>query len=97
MNHIKFQLKKGNPLIYSINIQNIRLSMITVGYKNLNKVFAPHVIPMVEEATIMLRRSHCGERASGRGLALITERMVATTTFNASHQTSWLHLCGEDL
>ena len=22
--------------------------------------------------------------------------MVATTTFNAPHQTPWLHLCGED-
>ena len=29
-NHIKVQLKKENPLIYSINIQNIRLSMITL-------------------------------------------------------------------
>ena len=28
--HIKVQLKKENPLIYSINIQNIRLSMITL-------------------------------------------------------------------
>ena len=26
----------------------------------------------------------------------MTEGMVAATTFNASHQTSWLHLCGED-
>ena len=29
-NHIKVQLKKENPLIYSINIKNIRLSMITL-------------------------------------------------------------------
>ena len=29
-NNIKVQLKKENPLIYSINIQNIRLSMITL-------------------------------------------------------------------
>ena len=29
-NHIKVQFKKENPLIYSINIQNIRLSMITL-------------------------------------------------------------------
>ena len=26
----------------------------------------------------------------------MTKGMVAAPTFNASHQTSWLHLCGED-
>ena len=26
----------------------------------------------------------------------VTERMVAVTPFNASHQTSWPHLCEED-
>ena len=29
-----------------------------VGYKNLNKVSAPRVIPMVEKAIIVPRRSH---------------------------------------
>ena len=29
-----------------------------VGYKNLNKVFVPHVIPMAEGAIIIPRRSH---------------------------------------
>ena len=29
-----------------------------VGYKNLNKVFAPRVIPIADEAIIVLRRSH---------------------------------------
>ena len=32
--------------------------MTSVGYKNLNKVFAPCVIPMAEEFIIALRRSH---------------------------------------
>jgi len=32
--------------------------MIVVGYKNLNKVFAPRVIPMAKGAIIALRRSH---------------------------------------
>ena len=26
----------------------------------------------------------------------VIEGVVATLAFNASHQTSWLHLCGED-
>ena len=26
----------------------------------------------------------------------MTEGIVAAITFNAFHQTSWLHLCGED-
>ena len=26
----------------------------------------------------------------------VTKGMVAATTFNASHQTFWLHLCGEN-
>ena len=26
----------------------------------------------------------------------VNKRMVASTTFNASYQTSWPHLCGED-
>ena len=29
-----------------------------MGYKNLNKVFAPRVIPMAEGAIIVLKRSH---------------------------------------
>ena len=29
-----------------------------MGYKNLKNVFIPHVIPMVEEATITPRRLH---------------------------------------
>ena len=29
-----------------------------MGYKNLNKVIAPRVIPMAEGAIIVLRRSH---------------------------------------
>ena len=29
-----------------------------MGYKNLNKAFAPRVIPMAEEAIIVLRRSN---------------------------------------
>ena len=29
-----------------------------MGYKNSNKVLAPRVIPMTEEAIIALRRSH---------------------------------------
>ena len=51
-----------------------------VGYKNLNKVFVPHVIPMTEEVTCSKnkatsvacyqRRSYCRERASGRRLTL---------------------------
>ena len=32
--------------------------MTSVGYKNLNKVFAPCVIPIAEEAIIALRGSH---------------------------------------
>ena len=70
-----------------------------MGYKNLNKVFVPRVIPMAEEvtrsknkATSMARyqgRSYCRERVSGRRVSPdITEGMVATTTFNAFHQNS---------
>ena len=37
------------------------------------------------------------ENSLGEGVTPdITEGMADTTTFNASHQTSWLHLCGED-
>ena len=36
----------------------ISLLIISVGYKNLNNVFAPCVIPMAEGAIIMPRRSH---------------------------------------
>ena len=32
--------------------------IVFMGYKNLNKAFAPRVIPMVEEAIIVLRRSN---------------------------------------
>ena len=44
------------------------------------------------------RRGHIVERESFReGVGPdMTERMVATTTFNASYQISWLHLCGKD-
>jgi len=31
---------------------------INVGYRNLNKVITPRVIPMVEGAIIMPRKSH---------------------------------------
>ena len=31
---------------------------VCVGYKNLNKVLVPHVIPMVEESIIAPRRLH---------------------------------------
>ena len=32
-----------------------------------------------------------------RGVSLdMTKGVVAAPTFNASHQTPWLHLCGED-
>ena len=36
----------------------ISLLIISVGYKNLNKVFAPCVIPMAKGAIIVPRRSH---------------------------------------
>ena len=43
------------------------------------------------------RGGHTIEKEIREGVSLdMTEGMVATTTFNASHQTSWLHLCGED-
>jgi len=37
------------------------------------------------------------EKKLRRGIGLdMTEGVVAAPTFNASHQTLWLHLCGED-
>ena len=43
------------------------------------------------------RRSYCTKRVSGKGLALTwLKRWWLPLAFNASHQTSWLHLCGED-
>ena len=39
------------------NVSN-PLKKYIVGYKNLNKVFVPRVIPMTEEAITMPRRSH---------------------------------------
>ena len=51
-----------------------------MGYKNLNKVFAPRVIPMADEVTHLYnkatsvaryqRKSYCRERVSKKGLAL---------------------------
>ena len=32
--------------------------MNTVGHKNLNKVLVPHIVSMVEESIIVLRRPH---------------------------------------
>ena len=43
------------------------------------------------------KRSYYREKVSKRGLNPdMTEGIVAITTFNASYQTSWLHLCGKD-
>ena len=42
---------------------------------------------------VLLLRKRFGEGVSPD----MTEGMVAALTFNASHQTSWLHLCGEDI
>ena len=37
------------------------------------------------------------EKKFRRGISSdMTEGVVAASAFNASHQTSWLHLCGED-
>ena len=94
-------------LLYSLN------SKEDVGYKNLNKAPAPHVISMTEESIARPRRPHArtvrshqwhiarggpiAEKKLRRGVSPdMTEGVVTTSTFNASHQTSWLHLCGED-
>ena len=50
-----------------------------------------HVNGTLPEEEIQWRKSFGG----GVSLDMI-ERMVAAPTFNASHQTSWQHLCGED-
>ena len=43
------------------------------------------------------KRGHTIEKEFREGVGFdMTEGMVTTTTFNTSHQTSWLHLCGED-
>ena len=43
------------------------------------------------------RRGPTTEKKFRRGVSLdMTEGVVAIPIFNASHQTSWLHLCGED-
>ena len=34
------------------------MTIVVVGYRNLNKVIAPHVIPMAERAIIVPKRSH---------------------------------------
>ena len=84
-----------------------------MGYKNLNKAPAPHVISIAEESIAKSRRPHActvrprqwhiarggpiTEKKLRRGVSPdMTEGVIATPTFNASHQTSWLHLCGED-
>ena len=81
-----------------------------MGHKNSSKVLVPCVVSMVEELMIMLRpharvRSHKCHAARGgsavekklqRGLALTWLEGWWHPTFNASHQTSLLHLCGED-
>ena len=42
---------------------------------------------------VLLLRKSFGEGVSPD----MTEGMVVAPTFNASHQTSWLHLCGDNL
>ena len=50
-----------------------------------------HISGTLLEEVLLLRKSF-GEGVSPN----MTEGMVAAPTFNAFHQTSWLHLCGED-
>ena len=50
-----------------------------------------HVNGTLPKEVLLLRKS------LGKGISPdITGGMVATPTFNASHQTFWLHLCGVD-
>ena len=86
--------------------------IISVGHKNLGKVPVPRVVSMAEEPIIVPRRPHAqtvrphqkhinrgptAKKKFWRGVSTdMTEGVVAASTFNASHQTPWLHLCKEN-
>ena len=107
--------KKGiNIKFYEPNMPSKFIYIcVCVGYKNLNKALAPHVISMADESIAKPRRPHaCTVRPHQWHIAIggptvekklrrgvnpdMTEGVVVAPMFNASHQTSWLHLCRED-
>ena len=57
----------------------------------------PHAWTVRPRQWHITKRGPTVEKKLGKGISPdITGGMVATPTFNASHQTFWLHLCGVD-
>ena len=95
----KYREKKENA---SVGYKNLKKYSRHVSYPLLRRPplhRGGHTLEQLGQVSDTLPEKVILQRKSfGKGINPdMTEGTVAATTINASHQTSWLHLCGEDL
>ena len=71
--------------------------VISMAEESITKPRRPHARTVRPHQWHIARGSPTVEKKFRRGVSPnMIEGVVATLAFNASHQTFWLHLCGQD-